>query len=96
MTMATLTEEECREAVQEALDELPAEIAGKLHNVAVIIEDSHPSGRLMGIFDPVGGLQRIVIYREANPNVEEVKRTVRHEIGHYFGMGEEHVRGLGL
>jgi predicted Zn-dependent protease with MMP-like domain len=50
----------------------------------------------MGIYDPVGGVQRIVIFRDANPNAEEVKRTVLHEVGHYFGMGEERLQELGF
>ena len=50
----------------------------------------------MGIYDPVGGLRRIVIFRNANPSAEEVKRTVLHEIGHHFGMGEEQIHGLGF
>jgi predicted Zn-dependent protease with MMP-like domain len=89
-----LSEEECREAVLDALDALPAEISDQLGEVAVIVEDSHPEG-LMGIYDPVGGLQRIVVFRDANPSVEEVRRTVLHEIGHYFGMDERRVEDLG-
>ena len=69
-------------------------IAEQLEGVAVIVEDSHPEG-IMGIYDPSGGLQRIVIFRDANPNVEEVRRTVLHEVGHHFGMDEEKVRDLG-
>jgi predicted Zn-dependent protease with MMP-like domain len=91
-----LTEEETREAVMEALDSLPPEIASRLDNVAVIVEDRHPSGGLLGLFDPRGGLQRIVIYRELHPSAEEVKRTVLHEVGHYFGMDERQVRSWGL
>ena len=82
------------EAVRSALDELPPEIAGKLEGLAVIVEDSHPDG-LMGIYDPTGGLQRIVIFRDANPNAEEVRRTVLHEVAHHFGMSEDRVWGLG-
>jgi predicted Zn-dependent protease with MMP-like domain len=89
-----LTEEETREAAQEALDALPPEIARQLGGVAVIIGDRHPDG-LMGIYDPRGGLQRIVIFREANPSRDEVRRTVWHEVGHYFGMDEEHIDRLG-
>jgi predicted Zn-dependent protease with MMP-like domain len=89
-----LTDEECREAVQEALDSLPAEIGSQLRDVAVVIEDSHPD-RLMGIYDPRGGMQRIVIFRDANPTADEVRRTVLHEVGHYFGMNEAHLRELG-
>jgi predicted Zn-dependent protease with MMP-like domain len=89
-----LTEEETREAVQEALDALPPGIAREMGGVAVIVEDRHPDG-LMGIYDPRGGIQRIVIFRAANPSRDEVRRTVWHEVGHYFGMDEEHIGRLG-
>jgi predicted Zn-dependent protease with MMP-like domain len=92
--MARLTEAETRAAVQEALDTLPDEIARQLGDIAVIVEDHHPDG-LMGIYDPTGGLRRIVIFRDANPSPDEVRRTVWHEIGHYFGMSEAHIRRLG-
>ena len=91
----SLTEEETREAVQDALDALPPEIASRLTNVAVIIEDRHPSGRLLGLFDRRMDMQRITIYREHHTSAEDVKRTVWHEVGHYFGMNEQQVRGLG-
>lgn len=80
--------------MQEALDTLPVEILSELEGVAVIVEDRHPDG-LMGIYDPRGGLRRIVIFREANPTREEVKRTVWHEVGHYFGMDEAQIARLG-
>lgn len=92
--MAALSDEETRDAVLEALDSLPPEIADKLGEVAVLVEDSHPEG-LMGVYDPTGGLQRIVIFRDANPNAEEIKRTVLHEVGHYFGIDESGIRELG-
>ena len=91
---ARLTDEEARAAALEALDSLPPGIAEQLGEVAVLIEDSHPEG-LMGIYDPVGGLPRIVIFRDANPNAEEVRRTVLHEVGHHFGMNEEDLDRLG-
>jgi predicted Zn-dependent protease with MMP-like domain len=91
-----LTDEEFRQAVQDALDSLPPDIASKLTNVAVIVEDSHPSGRLLGLFDPRGGLQRIIIYREHHTSRESVRQTVLHEVGHYFGADEATVRGWGL
>ena len=90
----SLTDEQVREAVQDALDALPEEFASQLGELAVVVEERHPDG-LMGIYDPVGGLQRIVIFREANPTMEEVRRTVLHEIGHFFGMDEERLENLG-
>jgi len=91
---APLTDEQVRTAVLEALDSLPPGIAEQLGEVAVLIEDSHPEG-LMGIYDPIGGLQRIVVFRDANPSLDEVKRTVLHEVGHHFGMNEEDLDRLG-
>ena len=92
--MAQLTEAECREAVCETLDSLPGWVTDRLGDVAIVIEESHPDG-LMGIYDPVAGLQRIVVFRDANPDAAEVRRTVLHEVGHYLGMDEEQIDGLG-
>jgi predicted Zn-dependent protease with MMP-like domain len=89
-----LSDEECRAAAEDALASLPPELAERLGEVAVIVEDSHPDG-IMGIYDPVGGVQRIVIFRDANPNTEEVRLTVLHEIGHFFGMDEDQLAELG-
>jgi predicted Zn-dependent protease with MMP-like domain len=89
-----LSEEECRAAAQDALDSLPGWVREKLGEVAVIVEDSDPEG-LMGVYDPVGGMQRIVIFRDAHPSAVEVRRTVWHEVGHYFGMSEEQLSELG-
>ncbi len=89
-----LSEAETREAAVEALDSLPPKLVAELGEVAVIVEESHPEG-IMGIYDPVGGVQRIVIFRDANPDVDEVRKTVLHEIGHYFGMDEDQLEGLG-
>jgi len=90
-----LTSEETEAAVREALDSLPDWVVDEIGEVAVIVENSHPDG-LMGIYDPVGGLKRVVIFRDANPSAAEVKRTVLHEIGHHFGMNEQHIDGLGF
>ena len=90
-----MTTEETEVAVRQALDQLPEWVTQELGEVAVIVEDSHPDG-IMGIYDPVGGLQRIVVFRDANPTAAEVKRTVFHEIGHHFGMNEEQIDSLGF
>jgi predicted Zn-dependent protease with MMP-like domain len=90
----SLTDEQVRATVQEALDALPREFIDRMGEVAVVVEEDHPDG-LMGIYDPVGGLQRIVIFRATNPTAEEVRRTVWHEVGHFFGMDEARLHELG-
>jgi predicted Zn-dependent protease with MMP-like domain len=84
----------CRAAAEAALAELPQEFLERMGEVSVIVEDSHPEG-LMGIYDPVGGIERIVVFRDANPSEEEVRKTVLHEVGHFFGMDEEALRRAG-
>ena len=89
-----LTDQQVHAAAAEALDSLPDGFRDELGEVAVIVEESHPDG-IMGIYDPVGEIHRIVVYRDANPTVDEVRVTVLHEVGHYFGMDEEQLEALG-
>ncbi len=91
--------------MRRAVDSLPPEIAAGLENIAVVIEDEHPDDPdLLGLFseDPYLPAQ-ITIYRlpleESFPDPrlleEEIRITVLHEIGHYFGMDEEQIARLG-
>lgn len=92
--ISPLTEQEVRDAAVEALDSLPEWVHERIGEVAVIVEESHPDD-LMGIYDPIGELHRIVVFRAANPNLDEVRRTVLHEVGHYLGMDEAQLHALG-
>ena len=103
--------------VEEALDEIPEELAQHIHNVAVLVEEE-PSRELLadlgmnpdedllfGLYEGVAlpkregsygeGLpDRILIFRQ--PLLEacqsrgelrrEIRLTVIHELGHYFGL----------
>jgi predicted Zn-dependent protease with MMP-like domain len=93
------------EIVSRALDSLPEEIAGYMENVAVVVEDENPEDPdIFGLFseDPYMPAQ-ITIYRlpleESFPDPvalqEEIRITVLHEIGHYFGMDERQIAELG-
>ena len=93
------------QVVSRALDSLPAEIAGWLENVAIVVEDENPDDPdIFGLFseEPYMPAQ-ITIYRlpleEAFPDQvaleEEIRITVLHEIGHYFGMDERQIAELG-
>ena len=89
-----MSEAETRAAATAALDSLPRWVRDQLGEVAVIVEDAHPDG-LMGIYDPTGGLQRIVVFRDANPDSDEVRKTVLHEVGHFLGLGEDELHEVG-
>ena len=89
-----MSEAETRAAATAALDSLPHWVRDQLGEVAVVVEDAHPDG-LMGIYDPTGGLQRIVVFRDANPDSDEVRKTVLHEVGHFLGLGEAELHEAG-
>ena len=80
--------------VTEALDGLPDDLGELMSNVAVTVQ--HDGG-------PRGLLGLITIYRLAicaicdsdAEVVEQVRRTVIHEVGHHFGIGDRRLRELG-
>ena len=93
------------EIVRRALDSLPAEIAAKLENIAVVVEDEGAEDPdIFGLYseDPYLPAQ-ITIYRlpleesftDPHELQEEIRVTVLHEVGHYFGMDEQQIAELG-
>jgi predicted Zn-dependent protease with MMP-like domain len=93
------------EHVRAALDSLPPRIAAALDNVAVVIEEENrDEPDLYGLFDwPEYMPAKISIYRRplvedfADPAEleEQIRVTVLHELGHYFGMDEDRIADLG-
>jgi predicted Zn-dependent protease with MMP-like domain len=91
--------------VRRALDGLPPDIARALENVAVVVEEQNrEEPDLYGLFEsPEWMPSKITIYRR--PLVEdfedpteleaEIRTTVLHELGHYFGMDEDRLDDLG-
>ena len=92
--------------VRAALDTLPPELARRLENVAVVVEDHNPDEPdIYGLFDePEYGPAKVAIYKR--PLVEdfgddpaelerEIRITVLHELAHYFGIDEERLDELG-
>jgi len=108
--------------VEEELDSLPAEFRSRIHNVAVLVEDtppnqpsppSAPKRLLLGlfhgvpttrksIFDLPTGPDYVVLYQKNIEAVcsseaevrEQVRLTVIHELGHYFGMDENQLKDV--
>jgi predicted Zn-dependent protease with MMP-like domain len=92
--------------VRRALDALPPDLAAKLENVAVVVEDENPEDPdLFGLFEQPEYLPaRIAVYRrpleeefrdDAAALEEEIRITVLHELAHYFGIDEERLDELG-
>jgi predicted Zn-dependent protease with MMP-like domain len=93
------------EHVRRALDSVPPELARRLENVAVVVEDEHPEDPdLLGLFEEAPFLPaKVTIYRlpleESFPDPAELEREIRitvlHELAHYFGMDEDRLTELG-
>jgi predicted Zn-dependent protease with MMP-like domain len=94
------------EHVRAALDSLPPELAQRLENVAVVVEDQNPEEPdIYGLFDEPEYLPaRIAIYRrplveDFGDDPEELRREIRvtvlHELAHYFGIDEARLDELG-
>ena len=115
--------------VADVLDSLPSEFRGRLHNLAVLVEDrpkrsrqphaprprdlAKPRHLVLGVFEGVPSTQksvfdlscgpsRIILYQK---NIEavcssegeirnEIRQTVLHELGHYFGMNEAQLKDV--
>jgi predicted Zn-dependent protease with MMP-like domain len=93
------------EHVKAALDELPPRIVEGLRNVAVVIEDEDPDDPdLFGLWEADEYLpDKITIFERpltrAFPDPKrlraEIRITVLHELGHYFGLDEAEIEELG-
>src|SRR3979490_2329401 len=94
---------EFEEAAQAAVDSIPEEFKPYLENTVFVIEESSAEG-LMGLYEGATALaagegmpERITLYKRAHEQasgsmrelVDEVQRTILHEIGHHFGMEED-------
>jgi predicted Zn-dependent protease with MMP-like domain len=97
---------EFEEHVRAALDVLPPDIAAKLENVAVVVEDENREDPdLFGLFDEQPYMPaRVTIYRlplvedfgdDLELLEEEIRVTVLHELAHYFGIDEDRLAELG-
>ena len=94
--------QEFEAAAQAAVDSIPEEFMSYLENTVFVIEESSREG-LMGLYEGATALaglgmpERITLYKRSHERasdsidelVEEVRRTILHEIGHHFGMEED-------
>ena len=94
--------QEFEAAAQAAVDSIPDEFLSFLENTVFVIEESSPEN-LMGLYEGATALaglgmpERITLYKRSHEKaagsleelVDEVRKTILHEVGHHFGMDEE-------
>ena len=90
------------DAAQAAVDSIPDEFRPYLQNTVFVIEESSPED-LMGLYEGATALadlgipERITLYKRSHERavdsidelIDEVRKTILHEVGHHFGMEEE-------
>jgi len=108
--MADADLDEFESMVIDAIDRLPDEFQEVLAKVAVVVSDLGTEAHAYGQYSGDGVAHeryedRIVIYRDTLERdyghdrallARQVERTLRHELAHHLGWGEEGVGGLGL
>ena len=105
--MVEVTEERFDEMVNDALDKIPDQFVAKMRNLVILVRDfNEDSPGILGLYEGVSLTERthhhtgflpdaIFIYRGALQLAHEVKVTVFHDLGHYFGFSEEELHRLG-
>lgn len=94
------------EHVRRALDSLPPQFNRALDNIAVVVEDENAAEPdLYGLFEGGGDYMpdKVTIYRlplegdfrDPDALEQEIRITVLHELGHYFGLDEDRLGELG-
>ncbi len=91
--------------VEEALSELPPDLARALENLVIVVADEDPDDpELFGLWEADEFLpDKITIFRkplerafpEPRMLVREIRITVLHELAHYFGIDEDRLEELG-
>jgi len=97
-----VTMDRFEEAVRLAIEAIPAEYQPYLEEIEFVIARRSPDG-LLGYYEGSGALEpggypaRVTIFKDTHERqcttwaelVEEVRRTVLHEVGHHFLMDED-------
>nr|WP_229745818.1 metallopeptidase family protein [Rhodococcus trifolii] len=94
-----MTEADFENAVGDALDTLPHELARHMDNVVILVEDQHPTEDLLGLYEGIALTERyeysghlpdvITIYRlpilDMSEDLEDAKREIAITVAHEIG-----------
>jgi predicted Zn-dependent protease with MMP-like domain len=75
LDMVTLTIEQFEKLVADAIDGIPAKLGAAMENVAVMVDDSSQSERLLGLYEGVPLTKRGVHYSAAMPDRITIFKT---------------------
>ena len=91
--------------VARAVESLPPELRAAVRNLDISVEDEHPDDPdLLGLYQGGDyGPDTVTIYRRPLEETfhdpaeleREIRITVLHELGHFFGLDEERLAELG-
>ena len=97
-----VSSQDFEEMVREAIASIPHDFQPYLEDIEFVVAKRSPRG-LLGLYEGAGALgagdfpARVTVFKEAHEAdadtweelAAEVRRTVLHEIGHHFDMGED-------
>ena len=88
------SEETFEDAVQEAIDGLPADLGSAMSNVAIVVEDEPPAGQpLLGLYQGIPLTARTSAYAGAPPDEISIYRGPLERLyGHDPGLLSEQIR----
>jgi predicted Zn-dependent protease with MMP-like domain len=88
------SEETFEDAVQEAIDGLPADLGSAMSNVAIVVEDEPPAGQpLLGLYQGIPLTARTSAYAGAPPDKISIYRGPLERLyGHDPGLLSEQIR----
>ena len=108
--MHEMTDEEFEQAIEEALASIPPRFLDALENVGITMADEPSAAQRAALArgeEPSDGTNMapdmVTIFKRAHERlfssreeiIEQIRKTVVHEIGHYFGLSDDDLRRMG-
>ena len=94
-----ISDDEFERAIEQVLDDLPERFARVLENVGIVVADEPNERELATMSNPCV----ITLFKGPHERVcstqaelrQRIRKTVLHEIGHFFGFDDEYLHSHG-